>query len=65
MATEGQRVVLITGCSSGIGLAIAVMLARDQMKRYYGKIPQYSYYRYLNNELCDFKLLKIAFSEGT
>uniref|UniRef100_A0A8C2Q997 Retinol dehydrogenase 8b n=1 Tax=Cyprinus carpio TaxID=7962 RepID=A0A8C2Q997_CYPCA len=35
MATEGQRVVLITGCSSGIGLAIAVMLARDEMKRYY------------------------------
>ncbi|KAF4117994.1 hypothetical protein G5714_000045 [Onychostoma macrolepis] len=35
MATEGQRVVLITGCSSGIGLAIAVMLARDKMKRYY------------------------------
>uniref|UniRef100_A0A8C1LUB7 Retinol dehydrogenase 8b n=1 Tax=Cyprinus carpio TaxID=7962 RepID=A0A8C1LUB7_CYPCA len=34
---EGQRVVLITGCSSGIGLAIAVMLARDEMKRYYGK----------------------------
>uniref|UniRef100_A0A672L8C7 Retinol dehydrogenase 8-like n=1 Tax=Sinocyclocheilus grahami TaxID=75366 RepID=A0A672L8C7_SINGR len=36
MATEAQRVVLITGCSSGIGLAIAVMLARDEMKRYYG-----------------------------
>ncbi|XP_059410983.1 retinol dehydrogenase 8b isoform X4 [Carassius carassius] len=35
MAAEGQRVVLITGCSSGIGLAIAVMLARDEMKRYY------------------------------
>ncbi|ROL54857.1 Retinol dehydrogenase 8 [Anabarilius grahami] len=35
MATEGQKVVLITGCSSGIGLGIAVMLARDEMKRYY------------------------------
>ncbi|XP_026054165.1 retinol dehydrogenase 8b isoform X1 [Carassius auratus] len=35
MAAEGQRVVLITGCSSGIGLAIAVMLARDERKRYY------------------------------
>uniref|UniRef100_A0A673N763 Retinol dehydrogenase 8-like n=1 Tax=Sinocyclocheilus rhinocerous TaxID=307959 RepID=A0A673N763_9TELE len=35
MATEGQKVVLITGCSSGIGLAIAVMLARDEMRRYY------------------------------
>ncbi|XP_050963587.1 retinol dehydrogenase 8-like [Labeo rohita] len=35
MAAEGQKVVLITGCSSGIGLAIAVMLARDEMKRYY------------------------------
>ncbi|XP_048051665.1 retinol dehydrogenase 8-like isoform X2 [Megalobrama amblycephala] len=35
MATEGQKVVLITGCSSGIGMGIAVMLARDEMKRYY------------------------------
>uniref|UniRef100_A0A673J5L5 Retinol dehydrogenase 8-like n=1 Tax=Sinocyclocheilus rhinocerous TaxID=307959 RepID=A0A673J5L5_9TELE len=31
----GQKAVLVTGCSSGIGLAIAVMLARDEMKRYY------------------------------
>ncbi|KAI2668891.1 Retinol dehydrogenase 8 [Labeo rohita] len=36
MAAEGQKVVLITGCSSGIGLVIAVTLARDEMKRYYG-----------------------------
>ncbi|XP_051559124.1 retinol dehydrogenase 8-like [Myxocyprinus asiaticus] len=35
MATAGQKVVLVTGCSSGIGLHIAVMLARDKMKRYY------------------------------
>ncbi|KAK7165576.1 hypothetical protein R3I93_005594 [Phoxinus phoxinus] len=35
MATEGQKVVLITGCSSGIGMAIAVRLARDENKRYY------------------------------
>ncbi|KAG9343664.1 hypothetical protein JZ751_013042 [Albula glossodonta] len=40
MASEGQKVVLITGCSSGIGLRIAVMLAKDEKKRYhdtYGK----------------------------
>ncbi|KAJ8346288.1 hypothetical protein SKAU_G00304810 [Synaphobranchus kaupii] len=35
MASEGQKVVLITGCSSGIGLRIAVMLANDEKKRYY------------------------------
>ncbi|XP_072539072.1 retinol dehydrogenase 8 [Salminus brasiliensis] len=29
-----QKVVLITGCSSGIGLAIAVLLARDEKKRF-------------------------------
>ncbi|XP_035253504.1 retinol dehydrogenase 8a isoform X1 [Anguilla anguilla] len=35
MASQGQKVVLITGCSSGIGLRIAVMLAKDEKKRYY------------------------------
>ncbi|KAJ8384672.1 hypothetical protein AAFF_G00200040 [Aldrovandia affinis] len=35
MASEGQKVVLITGCSSGIGLRIAVMLAKDEKKRYH------------------------------
>ncbi|KAK9978084.1 hypothetical protein ABG768_019852 [Culter alburnus] len=30
-----QKVVLITGCSSGIGLRIAVLLARDEQKRYH------------------------------
>ncbi|XP_037392472.1 retinol dehydrogenase 8 [Pygocentrus nattereri] len=29
-----QKVVLITGCSSGIGLAIAVLLAKDEKKRF-------------------------------
>ncbi len=38
MASGGeQKVVLITGCSSGIGLRIAVLLARDERKRYHGK----------------------------
>lgn len=32
---SGQTVVLITGCSSGIGLRIAVLLARDDRKRYH------------------------------
>ena len=37
MASGGQKVVLITGCSSGIGLRIAVTLAGDEKKRYHGK----------------------------
>ncbi|CDQ83808.1 unnamed protein product [Oncorhynchus mykiss] len=37
MASSGQKVVLITGCSSGIGLRIAVLLAKDEKKRYHGK----------------------------
>ncbi|KAF7663421.1 hypothetical protein LDENG_00209710 [Lucifuga dentata] len=36
MASPGQKVVLITGCSSGIGLRMAVMLAKDEQKRYHG-----------------------------
>ncbi|XP_028842586.1 retinol dehydrogenase 8a [Denticeps clupeoides] len=35
MASSGQKVVLITGCSSGIGLRIAVLLARDEKKGYH------------------------------
>ncbi|KAA0721654.1 Retinol dehydrogenase 8 [Triplophysa tibetana] len=35
MTTAAQKVVLIPGCSSGIGLRIAVMLARDHMERYH------------------------------
>ncbi|KAE8300455.1 Retinol dehydrogenase 8 [Larimichthys crocea] len=35
MASPGQKVVLITGCSSGIGLRTAVTLAKDKQKRYH------------------------------
>ncbi|XP_041033328.1 retinol dehydrogenase 8-like [Carcharodon carcharias] len=35
MANNGQKVVLITGCSSGIGLKIAIHLANDAKKQYY------------------------------
>ncbi|XP_030586349.1 retinol dehydrogenase 8-like [Archocentrus centrarchus] len=35
MASPGQKVVLITGCSTGIGLRIAVRLAKDEMQRYH------------------------------
>ncbi|RVE75967.1 hypothetical protein OJAV_G00004030 [Oryzias javanicus] len=35
MVSPGQKVVLITGCSSGIGLRMAVMLAKDEKKRYH------------------------------
>jgi trans-2-enoyl-CoA reductase len=42
MASNGQKVVLITGCSSGIGLRMAVMLANDEQKRYHGTLfPSY------------------------
>lgn len=37
MGSPEQKVVLITGCSSGIGLRMAVMLAKDEKKRYHGK----------------------------
>ena len=34
MAKSNQKVVLITGCSTGIGLATAVVLANDAEKRF-------------------------------
>ncbi|XP_029440088.1 retinol dehydrogenase 8 [Rhinatrema bivittatum] len=34
MAGSGQKTVLVTGCSSGIGLKIAVRLAQDPQRRY-------------------------------
>ncbi|XP_047222782.1 retinol dehydrogenase 8-like isoform X1 [Girardinichthys multiradiatus] len=35
MVSSEQKVVLITGCSSGIGLRMAVMLAKDEKQRYH------------------------------
>lgn len=37
MATPAPRVVLVTGCSSGIGLALAVRLAQDPQQRFHGE----------------------------
>ena len=34
MAESANRVVLVTGCSSGIGLVTAVHLAKDEQKRF-------------------------------
>ena len=34
MATDIPKIVLITGCSTGIGLAIAVSLANNQNRKY-------------------------------
>ncbi|XP_075062961.1 retinol dehydrogenase 8 [Mixophyes fleayi] len=35
MANDRKKTVLITGCSSGIGLKIAVQLAKDPLERYH------------------------------
>lgn len=43
-----QKVVLITGCSSGIGLRMAVMLAKDEKKRYHGKCVESKTIIYFN-----------------
>lgn len=32
------RRVLVTGCSSGIGLAVAVRLAKDELQRFKGMV---------------------------
>lgn len=37
-AAMNQKIVLITGCSSGIGLALAVRIAKDEKKRFIGKL---------------------------
>lgn len=34
----GTRRVLVTGCSSGIGLAVAVRLANDELRRFQGQL---------------------------
>lgn len=39
LETMSQKVVLITGCSSGIGLALAARIAKDEKKRFMGKVP--------------------------
>ncbi|XP_043938441.1 retinol dehydrogenase 8 [Protopterus annectens] len=35
MACKEQKIVLITGCSTGIGLALAIQLAKDTKERYH------------------------------
>lgn len=37
MANNSKKTVLITGCSSGIGLKIAIQLAKDPEQRYHGE----------------------------
>lgn len=37
MAGPAPRTVLVTGCSSGIGLAVAVRLAQDPQRRFQGE----------------------------
>lgn len=34
MAESSQKIVLITGCSTGIGLATAILLAKDNDRRF-------------------------------
>ena len=36
---DAPRTVLISGCSSGIGLELALQLAHDPRQRYQGKGP--------------------------
>lgn len=50
-----QKVVLITGCSSGIGLRMAVMLAKDKKKRYHGKCEESRIIIYFNVLGVEFK----------
>lgn len=33
----GTRRVLVTGCSSGIGMAVAARLAKDELRRFKGQ----------------------------
>ncbi|KAF3846207.1 hypothetical protein F7725_003285 [Dissostichus mawsoni] len=37
MMSHGTRRVLVTGCSSGIGLAVAARLAKDELRRFKGQ----------------------------
>ena len=64
MASSGQKVVLITGCSSGIGLRIAVTLAKDEKKRYHGKCA-FFYIVSLIGDLLVAKPLTVCFAFQT
>lgn len=44
LGTMNQKTVLITGCSSGIGLALATHIAKDEKKRFMGKCDAPAYF---------------------
>lgn len=56
MERMARRNVLITGCSSGIGFALAVKMAKDEQKRFKGNNISviYLYKKYSSRQYCFF-----------